>query len=189
MKVGSLFSGIGGFDLGLERAGMEIVWQVEIDDYCNKVLAKHWPSVRRYGDVKGLHGIMAHTEGRKPWEQTEQKGGENISRRSKETAKTICQNCLLPVDLICGGFPCQPFSHAGRRRGKADNRYLWPEMFRVISELRPRWVVGENVSGIASMVQPDCETEVEDQTSVSQDEELEYSNVLCGILDDLERIG
>jgi len=116
MKVGSLFAGIGGFDLGLERAGMEVVWQVEFDPYCNKVLAKHWPSVKRYGDIYEVN--------------TEE---------------------LEKVDVICGGFPCQPFSHAGKRRGKSDNRYLWPEMFRIIKDLKPTWVIGENVAGIVNM--------------------------------------
>jgi DNA (cytosine-5)-methyltransferase 1 len=113
MKFGSLFSGIGGMDLGLERAGMQCTWQVEIDDYCTKVLTKHWPDVPKYKDIRDV-------------------GKEN----------------LKPVDLICGGFPCQPFSVAGKRKGTADDRHLWPEMLRVISELKPAWVLGENVPGI-----------------------------------------
>ncbi len=126
MKVGSLFSGIGGFDLGLERAGMEIVWQVEIDPFCNKVLAKHWPEVKRYGDIRDV-------------------GKHNLE----------------PVDLICGGFPCQPFSTAGKRRGKEDDRFLWPEMLRVISEVRPRWIIGENVAGIINMELDNCISDLE----------------------------
>ena len=116
MTIGSLFAGIGGIDLGLERAGMKTVWQVEKDEYCNKVLAKHWPDVKRYGDIYecGKHNL--------------------------ET-----------VNLICGGFPCQPFSQAGKRRGEKDDRYLWPEMVRIISELKPDWVIGENVVGILNM--------------------------------------
>jgi DNA (cytosine-5)-methyltransferase 1 len=113
MTVGSLFSGIGGFDLGLERAGMTIKWQVEIDDFCNRVLARHYPDVPRFRDVR-------------------------------ECGKAN----LAPVDLICGGFPCQPFSVAGQQRGTDDDRYLWPEMHRIIAELRPRWVLAENVPGI-----------------------------------------
>lgn len=116
LTVGSLFSGIGGFDLAAERAGMTVEWQVELDDYCNKVLAKHWPTVRRYRDVRDC-------------------GAAN----------------LAPVDLICGGFPCQPFSVAGKRGGADDDRYLWPEMRRVIAELKPRWVVAENVPGIINL--------------------------------------
>ena len=112
MTFGSLFTGIGGLDLGLERAGMECRWQVEIDPYCRKVLAKHWPNVKRFSDVKEV-------------------GAHNLS----------------PVDLICGGFPCQPFSSAsaGRRSGTEDNRWLWPEMYRAVVELEPSWVLCENV--------------------------------------------
>ena len=113
LTFGSLFAGIGGFDLGFERAGMRCLWQVELDDFCQRVLAKHWPNVERFGDVRecGRHNLAA-------------------------------------VDVICGGFPCQPFSGAGKQKGEQDNRNLWPEMRRVIAELRPRWVVAENVPGI-----------------------------------------
>ena len=113
MRVGSLFSGIGGLELGLERAGMEVVWQVEKDDYCRRVLAKHWPDVTRYEDV---HDV----------------GGPNLE----------------PVDLICGGFPCQPVSQAGKRLAQADERWLWPEFARIIRELRPRYALMENVPGL-----------------------------------------
>ena len=116
MRFGSLFAGIGGFDLGLERSGMECAWQVEIDDYCNKVLAKHWPGVKRYGDIR-----------------------------------TIGKRELEPVDLICGGFPCQPYSVAGKRRGEDDDRNLWPEFLRIVREVRPAWVLGENVPGIVPL--------------------------------------
>lgn len=116
MTHGSLFAGIGGFDLGFERAGFETVWQVEINEFCRKVLAKNFPHAQRFGDIRecGKHNLQ--------W-----------------------------VDVITGGFPCQPFSSAGRRMGTADNRYLWPEMFRIISALRPNYVVAENVSGFVSL--------------------------------------
>jgi len=127
MTIGSLFSGIGGFDLGLERAGMKIKWQVEIDEFCNRVLEKHWPDVKRYRDIKEI-------------------GGEELE----------------PVDVVCGGFPCQPFSAAGKRRSKQDDRYLWPEMLRVISTVRPTWVVGENVAGIISLALDDVLADLED---------------------------
>ena len=113
MRFGSLFAGIGGLDLGLERAGMECVWQVEIDDYCTRVLEKHWPDVRRYGDVRGV-------------------GKHNLES----------------VDLIAGGFPCQPHSVAGKQLGEEDDRNLWPEFIRIIRETRPRYVLAENVPGI-----------------------------------------
>ena len=113
MRFGSLFAGIGGIDLGLERAGMECAWQVEIDDYCQRVLAKHWPDVKRYRDVREV-------------------GKKNLE----------------PVDLIAGGFPCQPHSVAGKRLGEEDDRNLWPEFIRIIRETRPRYVLAENVPGI-----------------------------------------
>lgn len=116
MRVGSLFSGIGGFDLGLERAGMRIEWQVENNEFCREVLKKHWPKVPCHYDIKAID-----------W--------RDIPR----------------VDLICGGFPCQPFSLAGKRRGQADDRYLWPEVVRCLDALRPRWFVGENVPGIINL--------------------------------------
>lgn len=128
MTVGSLFSGIGGFDLGLERAGMTIKWQVEIDDFCNKVLEKHWPDVKRYRDIKAI-------------------GGEELE----------------PVDVICGGFPCQPFSAAGKRRSKEDDRYLWPEMLRIIRSVRPNWIIGENVAGIVSLALDDVLSDLENE--------------------------
>ncbi len=113
MKVLSLFSGVGLGDYGLELAGMEIVGQVEVDDYCQKILALRWPDVPKWRDIKTLD--------------------------TKE---------LPPIDLVAGGFPCQPFSVAGKRKGKDDDRNLWPQMLRVIREVSPTWVLAENVPGI-----------------------------------------
>lgn len=116
MNAGSLFSGIGGLDLGLERAGMTVRWQSEIDPYCCRVLAKHWPHVPNLGDVT-----------RVDWSEVE------------------------PVDLICGGYPCQPFSLAGVRRGESDPRHLWPWFAVALRHLRPRWALLENVPGHLSL--------------------------------------
>src|SRR3990167_290205 len=146
MRVGSLFSGIGGIALGLERAGMEIIWQVEIGEYEREVLARHWPNARRYGDVRSVHGPLAHAA---QLTSVDICGGrENIRSQGEASEHDGCQSCLPPVDLICGGPPCQPVSHAGRRLGERDDRYLWPEMLRVVRELRPRYVLFENVFGL-----------------------------------------
>ena len=157
MKFGSLFSGIGGMDLGLERAGMECKWQVEIDDYCQRVLNKHWPDVRRYEDVKEIHGIMAHSESEQRRYQSKnladgsrregrgQPGSRSIDERSWQG---ICPTCIPSVDLIAGGFPCQPHSVAGKRKGAEDDRNLWPEFIRIIREIKPKYVLAENVPGI-----------------------------------------
>ena len=115
MKFISLFAGIGGFDLGLERAGMTCVAQVENNPYCLRVLEKHWPNVLRIKDVKDAN-----------------------------------KNNLPATDLICGGFPCQPHSLAGKRAASADDRDLWPEFARIVREIMPRWVLGENVPGLLS---------------------------------------
>lgn len=116
LTVGSLFSGIGGLDLGLERAGMHVKWQSEIDPYACKVLAKHWPNIPNHGDIKQID-----------WRTVE------------------------PVDVICGGYPCQPFSTAGKRRGTDDPRHLWPWVRDAISALRPRYAILENVRGHLSL--------------------------------------
>jgi DNA (cytosine-5)-methyltransferase 1 len=116
LTVGSLFSGIGGLDLGLERAGMKVIWQSEIDPYCNKVLKKHWPKVVNHGDIKKID-----------WATVER------------------------PDIICGGYPCQPFSLAGQRKGIDDPRHLWPWVRTAISELRPSFAILENVRGHLTM--------------------------------------
>ncbi|MDD3156999.1 DNA cytosine methyltransferase [Anaeromusa sp.] len=121
MKMLSLFSGIGGIDLAAQWAGIETVAFCEIEPFCQKVLKKHWPNVPIFEDVKKL--------GREALEDA------GIGR----------------VDIVAGGYPCQPYSLTGERKGHEDDRALWPEMFRIISEVRPDWVIGENVAGHVSL--------------------------------------
>jgi len=117
MNHASLFSGIGGFDLAADWMGWNNIFQVEIDEYCNKILSRHFPKVERHGDIKTFDG--------------------KYYRGS--------------VDVISGGFPCQPYSLAGKRKKDEDPRALWPEMFRVIREIQPSWIVAENVPGIQGL--------------------------------------
>ena len=119
MNVLSLFAGIGGLELGLERAGMTVVGQVEINPFCRKVLAKHWPDIPRHDDVRTAV----------EWWLSEERP---------------------TVDLICGGFPCQDISNAGKRAGITGPRSgLWGAMLHTVRHLRPRYVLVENVSALA----------------------------------------
>ena len=116
LKLLDLFSGIGGFSLGLESTGFfETIGFVEKDKFCQKVLKKHWSNINIEGDIRNVKGER------------------------------------YAADIITGGFPCQPFSVAGKRKSTADDRYLWDEMLRVIREVKPRWVIGENVEGIVNI--------------------------------------
>ena len=116
MTHGSLFSGIGGFDLAARWAGWDNLFNCEIDLFCRTVLKYHFPDAEQYGDIKTTDFAV--------WRDR--------------------------IDVLSGGFPCQPFSQAGKRKGTEDDRYLWPEMLGVIRSVRPRWVVGENVLGIVN---------------------------------------
>lgn len=161
MTHGSLFSGIGGFDLAAELVGWDNIFHCEINQFGRQVLNYYWPKAQSYEDIT-------------------------------KTDFTIYRG---QIDILSGGFPCQPFSIAGRRKGKEDDRYLWPEMLRAIREIRPTWVVGENVAGLTSMVQPEIEEfEVGCQAGIGEEadteticEEQEY--VIETVCSDLENLG
>lgn len=116
MTHGSLFSGIGGFDLASEWMGWTNVFNCDIEEFPRQVLKYHFPNAIQYDDIKQTD-FTAHA-------------GQ--------------------IDVLTGGFPCQPYSHAGKRLGKEDERHLWPEMLRAVREIKPRWIVGENVRGLLS---------------------------------------
>jgi DNA (cytosine-5)-methyltransferase 1 len=148
---GSLFSGIGGFDLAASQMGWQNVFQVEKDAFCQKVLKKNFPNTTRYGDIKNFDG-------------------------SEYAGK---------IDVISGGFPCQPYSLAGKRGGSTDDRALWPEMLRVIEQIKPSFVVAENVAGFTSMDEPTSVIKMADEKSAY----VYFEKVAGRIIKDLEGIG
>jgi DNA (cytosine-5)-methyltransferase 1 len=122
LKVLDLFSGLGGFSLGLERTGyFKTIAFCEIDKYCSLILDKHWKGIKIYNDVRKINKEQFDTDGT-PY-----------------------------PDIITGGFPCQPFSVAGKQKGTGDDRHLWPEMFRIIKTFKPKFVIGENVKGLINI--------------------------------------
>lgn len=154
MRHLDLFAGIGGFSLAARWMGWETVAQVEWDAWCQKVLAKNFPDALRFGDIVEFNNKLengediTYSESGKSGQSQTRDGGQDISGRSEETYGKLF---IGRIDIITGGFPCQPFSHAGKRKGVSDERYLWPEMLRTIRILKPSFVVGENVAGLVSM--------------------------------------
>jgi DNA (cytosine-5)-methyltransferase 1 len=149
LRHGSLFSGVGGFDLAASWMGWENVFQCELDPFCRKVLQYYWPKTKVYEDIKNF-------------------------------SATQYRGC---IDIISGGFPCQPFSQVGRRTGKKDDRYLWPETYRVIRDVRPRWIILENVTGLFSILEPDAISEMEMQAIelFCQDEKQETNSTIIKV--------
>lgn len=123
MRMLSLCSGIDGIGLAAKWAGIETVAFCEIESYPVKVLNKRFPGVPIFDDLRKLNKQMLIDAG------------------------VITSDGRRTIDLICAGYPCQPFSHAGKRLGEEDDRHLWPEVFRIVCELRPTWFFGENVAG------------------------------------------
>lgn len=134
LKHLSLFSGIGGLDLAAGWAGIETIGQCEWAEYPTRVLERHWPHVPRWRDIRTLTK-------------------ESFYERTG----------LQTVDIISGGFPCQPHSVIGKRRAEDDERHLWPEYIRVVREIRPKYVIGENVNGILSTIHESVCTDLENE--------------------------
>jgi len=163
----SLFSGSGAVDLAGEWAGFKTVGMCEVDPFCQSILRLRFPGVPIWSDIKDV------------------------------TAESIRNAGIGRINLITASFPCQPFSVAGQRRGAEDDRYLWPETCRVVSEIRPTWFVGENVAGFISMGEPDSPLRVESRKYTRFADEDFYEAIysqsermlLHGICQDIKDIG
>lgn len=183
-----MFSGIGGFALAVDTVwpGTEHIF-CDNNKFCQQVLRKWWPNAKIYEDIKDINSDTFCVR------ETQQERGKPDKRG----------RIVDGIDLLTGGFPCQPFSCAGQRRGTEDNRFLWPEMFRVIKLTRPHWIVGENVAGINSMVQYENDFNLEDKEYSSyEDARIDCERIirngqgrrsgkgiLQNILEDLAEIG
>ena len=215
-----LFSGIGGFSLAGEWVWGEehnILAFVEKEKYCQKVLNKHWPDVPIFDDIKEFrYGDVSNAFEFSPRSYTERKGRGQEWKPSKEGAEGLQQTngearpdepiaaCGIvagkdkeygqqTIDLLTGGFPCQPFSVAGKQRGKADDRYLWPEMLRVIQEAKPTWLIIENVAGIEGMAESTPLPDLENKANFGLEEGMvvttEGTGYVREILEEIETCG
>lgn len=149
-----LFAGVGGISLAAEWAGINTVAFCEKESFAQGILRRRFPGRPIYADVYNLSREVLDNDG------------------------------ITEIDIVAGGFPCQPFSHAGKRQGTADDRYLWPEMCRIVGELRPSWVFAENVDGLVSMAQSSWDRVMEDETTICEEAEM----VIETIRRDLEAI-
>ena len=181
MRHLDLFSGIGGFALAALKVWgkeYECVGFCDIDAYAQQLLKIRFPGVRIYDDIKTLTAerIIADADSR----------GQEVKKQQTAGHK----QCDRRIDLLTGGFPCQPFSMAGKRRGTEDDRYLWPEMLRVIREVKPTWVIGENVAGILTMGGYNA-SGVEGETDNGEEgtSATGANGIVWGIINDLESLG
>ncbi len=193
-----LFSGIGGFAIASAWAGFRTVAFSEIEPYDCAVLQHHWPEVPNLGDIRNVS-----FERKKTLHSLEVSFGQRRSAGSASQCEQAGWSTLVShpgIDLLTGGFPCQPASCAGKRRGKADDRWLWPEMLRVIAETKPAWVIAENVVGLASLVEFESALEVDSKrysraemaarsAGVGRVRERIGRGILDQILEDIEALG
>ncbi|MDD5510878.1 MAG: DNA cytosine methyltransferase [Dehalococcoidales bacterium] len=221
MRHIDLFSGIGGFALACQWVGIETICFVEIDKFCQKVLKRHWPDVPIVEDVNNVEEIkriVANAIGfdderagfcpskRQQQDKTKIRGrgvcpivanAQRIAigsrlRQTRPAAERSGRPCDNDGLLLTAGFPCQPFSNAGRKRGSADDRYLWPQTLTVIEAVKPNWIILENVPGILNMVFPNSEVGVASQATlfgVENDEICDYNTISGRIESDLRQAG
>jgi DNA (cytosine-5)-methyltransferase 1 len=182
MKHIDLYSGIGGFALACRWLGIETILFCENDKFCQQVLNKHWPDVPIVEDVNDkeeIKRIVTDAYGKRL------SGKPSIQRKA---GRIKTSDGLL----LTAGFPCQPFSGAGKRKGSDDDRYLWPQTLAVIESVKPDWVILENVAGLLSMVFPGDGINVANQTTLfdNPDEEIADYNTITGRIDsDLRQAG
>ena len=171
MKLLTLCSGIGAPEIAATWLGWDCALTCEVDPFCRRVLQYHYPSAYHHGDIKTLTGKIVENE---------------LSRR-------FGTNWRDGGTVLVAGFPCQPFSVAGKRLGTSDDRHLWPEVLRLVGEIRPRWFIGENVAGILSMVLPGSEVKVGSYTDITGENheiiEMHEQFVVERVCSDLESIG
>lgn len=191
ITMGGLFSGIGGFELAGTREGITPIWSNDIDPWACRVMRKNFDHEIIEADIRQI------TADRHDGRSKNKKKKVHTGRHAVVAGRP--GSIRVPyVDIICGGFPCQPFSTAGKRQGTNDNRYLWPEMRRIIKEIGPRGVIGENVAGIVSMASGEpfegLQNAMASQADLFSEEEIvtynqEQRGVLAGIIEDLEGMG
>jgi len=157
MKHIDLFSGIGGFSLAFDKIFHEQKNEhifVEYDPFCQAVLKKHWPDAEIHGDIRTFTNPECARAGMEESDTSGQNRQNSKASKSEmvrqENGSSDAERFVTSPFILTGGFPCQPFSQAGRRKGTADDRYLWPEMFRVICATKPQWVIAENVRGLVT---------------------------------------
>ena len=156
-----LFSGVGGFALAASWASYTTIGFCEIDPFCRRVLAKHWPETPIHDDIHTLSGETIWRWAKRSASGVAANAASDLRRPSGDDRYVSPNGSGHRLDLLTGGFPCQGFSLAGKRLGQEDDRYLWPEMFRLIGELRPRAVLAENVPGIISLALDDVLSDLE----------------------------
>jgi len=184
LKHIDLYSGIGGFALACRWAGIETIGFCEIDEFCQKVLKKNFPGVPIVEDINDVEKIkQIVTDSNNKRKPQPERIVEELRERTIDRTDSF---------ILTAGFPCQPFSNAGRKQGASDNRYLWPQTLAVIESIKPDWIILENVAGLLNMVFPGDGTPVASQTALfrnENDEIADYESISGRINSDLRQAG